>query len=771
MLSFNMLVKKWSLVMLIILLAQGTYSQTVGLVLSGGGAKGIAHVGVLIALEENNVPIDYIAGTSMGGMVGGLYASGYSPSDMEYIALSKDFQNWVSGNFTSDYKYFYKKKNTNASIVSLGLGIDSSFQARLRSNLVNDIPLNFALLQMTAQATLNSNANFDSLMIPYRCMIADVFSQEQIAIRSGNLSDALRATMTVPFVYRPIKVNGRYVFDGGIYNNFPVDVMHEEFNPDVVIGVNVSSKTYQEYPFETDEDLVSSRLLNFLFLSKTDSNAIGDDGIYIQPDVGNYSVVDFKSAASMIKAGYDAATAKMPEIKALITREQSEQQKRLMREKFINRKPTMRFNELKFTGINSRQKIYLDNVIRLSNTNLSLSDIKEGYYRVVADDNFRTVYPRLIRSDKDNVFDFDLEVRPERNLRAEIGGNISSRPLNTVFFGLLYNYLNVYSLTVSSDFYLGRFYEAVKLNTRIDYPWKFPFYVDADFVYNHWDYFKGSQLFLEDPILTFVDQTDRTLQFSLGLPIKGNAKLVITSGGFNVKNRYSQTNVYTEGDTLDFATFNTLKQSVAYEMNSLNEKQFATAGAAMYIRAHYFAGISKYLPGTESTLRYTRMNRDWIKVSAGIEQYSTVTKDYTLGWVLQGVFSNQPRFTSYQGTKLISPAFNPMIDSRTLLLPNYRAFNFAAAGIRNIFFLNKNLHLRLEAYVFQPYQLLKPSADQKGVLGKPLEDISLAGNTSLVYRSPIGPISLNFSIYDDDRRNYSFLFNMGYLIFNKGPFD
>src|SRR5690606_27046021 len=126
-----------------------------------------------------------------------------------------------------------------------------------------------------------------SLMIPYRCMIADVFSQEQIAIRSGNLSDALRATMTVPFVYRPIKINGRYVFDGGIYNNFPVDIMQEEFNPDVIIGVNVSSKTYQEYPFGTDEELVSSGLLKVLFLSRPDSNAIGANGIYIQPDVGD----------------------------------------------------------------------------------------------------------------------------------------------------------------------------------------------------------------------------------------------------------------------------------------------------------------------------------------------------------------------------------------------------------------------------------------------------------------------------------------------------
>ena len=245
------------LLILFIFLTLNLQAQRVGLVLSGGAAKGLAHVGVLKALEENNIPIDYITGTSMGGLVGGMYAAGYSASEMEYIATSKDFQEWVSGNFEADFTYYYERKAVSAAIISLGLGLDSIFQARLRSNLINDIPLNFALLELTAQASINSNWNFDSLMIPYRCMIADVFSQQQIAVKNGSLGEAMRATMTVPYVFRPIKINGRYVFDGGLYNNFPVDVMRTDFNPDVIIGVNVSSKTFKEYPFKNDEEAIS----------------------------------------------------------------------------------------------------------------------------------------------------------------------------------------------------------------------------------------------------------------------------------------------------------------------------------------------------------------------------------------------------------------------------------------------------------------------------------------------------------------------------------
>jgi NTE family protein len=98
-----------------------THAQKVGLVLSGGGAKGIAHIGILKALEENNIPIDYITGTSMGGIVGAMYAAGYSPSQIEKIALSKDFQDWVGGRYTSDYSFFFQKKSTNPSILTAKL--------------------------------------------------------------------------------------------------------------------------------------------------------------------------------------------------------------------------------------------------------------------------------------------------------------------------------------------------------------------------------------------------------------------------------------------------------------------------------------------------------------------------------------------------------------------------------------------------------------------------------------------------------------------------
>ncbi|RZL20507.1 MAG: patatin, partial [Pedobacter sp.] len=234
--------------MLFILCCAKLHAQKVGLVFSGGGAKGLAHIGTLKALEENQIPIDYITGTSMGGIVGAMYAAGYSPKQIEQIAVSKEFQNWVNGRYTSDYTYYFQKNAPNASMLTAKVAIDTGFHFSFRSNIINDIPLNFAFLELFSQASAVSKDNFDNLFVPYRCMVADVLSQKSITVSKGSLAEAVRATMTVPIVYRPIKLDGKYVFDGGLYNNFPADVMEKEFKPDYVIGANVSSKTYNEYP-------------------------------------------------------------------------------------------------------------------------------------------------------------------------------------------------------------------------------------------------------------------------------------------------------------------------------------------------------------------------------------------------------------------------------------------------------------------------------------------------------------------------------------------
>jgi NTE family protein len=211
-------------------------AQKVGVVLSGGAAKGIAHVGVLKALEENEIPIDYIVGTSMGGVIGGCYAAGMSPDQIEDIVLSKEFLQWINGRLEEGHNYYFARNDDDASFLRLNLSLDSTFSILLNTSLASDLSLNFALAEKLAQPSAIAKNNFDSLFIPLRVIASDIFTQTEVTLSKGVLSDALRATQTVPFFYNPIRIDGKYLFDGGVYNNFPVDVIEREFKPDLVIG-------------------------------------------------------------------------------------------------------------------------------------------------------------------------------------------------------------------------------------------------------------------------------------------------------------------------------------------------------------------------------------------------------------------------------------------------------------------------------------------------------------------------------------------------------
>ena len=214
--------------------------QSVGLVLSGGGAKGIAHIGVIKALEENNIPIDYITGTSMGAIVGGLYAAGYTPEEMMALIKSPGFANWSTGQIDQKLTYYFAKKSPTPEFVSVNLGDKKASEGNslLPQGLINPLPMNFAFMELFAGHTAQCGGNFDNLFVPFRCVASDVTHKRKIVCRDGDLGDAIRASMTFPVVFYPIKMNGVWVYDGGIYDNFPVDVMRSDFAPSIIIGVN-----------------------------------------------------------------------------------------------------------------------------------------------------------------------------------------------------------------------------------------------------------------------------------------------------------------------------------------------------------------------------------------------------------------------------------------------------------------------------------------------------------------------------------------------------
>ncbi|RNL54524.1 patatin-like phospholipase family protein [Pedobacter jejuensis] len=759
--------------MLFVLCCNQLQAQKVGLVFSGGGAKGLAHIGTLKALEENHIPIDYITGTSMGGIVGAMYAAGYSPAQIEKIATSDEFQNWVNGKYTSDYTYFFEKNAPNASMLTAKVAIDTGFHFSFRSNLINDIPLNFAFLELFSQASAVSKDNFDNLFVPFRCMVADVLSQKSITVSKGSLAEAVRATMTVPIIYRPIKLDGKYVFDGGLYNNFPVDVMERDFKPDYVIGANVSSKTYNEYPKNNDDRLMN-RFLVFMFLSKSDSTMVGKNGVYIQPELANYSITNFSPVEDLIKKGYDATMADMEKIKALISRRVSDEDLAKRREKFNKKKPDFRFSNITVSGVNEQQKRYVERLFKSDKETFNLQDIKRGYYKLVADQTFETIYPKIVYEPATDNYTFEVVAQPKKSFKLDLGGNISTRPISNVFLGAQYNYLNRKAYTFGTSFYSGRFYESVQLSGRIDYPTKLPLFLGAELTYNHWNYYNTSQIFIENPQPIYIDQSDRKIDITMGVPLNYNTKIVLHSAFINNNDRYSPNNSFSAGDLLDQTIFNGFKGSLNLEKSSLNRKQYATRGQSFLLSFNFTTGRENYNPGNifrntvpPNTIKSSTNLRQWIGIKLTQENYFFHYKKYTLGYLIEGVISNQPLFNNYYSTLLASPAFYPLQDSRSLFLDKFRASTYAAGGIKNIYSLRKNLDFRLEGYLFLPHKEYELNNLQDAAYAKAITKLRYAGTAGLVYQTPVGPVSFSYNLYNDAIKRNGVLLHIGYLIYNK----
>mgnify|MGYP001080524523 FL=1 len=179
-------------------------AQKVGLVLSGGGAKGAAHIGVIKALEENNIPIDYITGTSIGAIIGSLYAMGYSPEEMLELMLSKEFSYWQTGTVEEQYTYYFKEPYPTPEFAHFSIDMSDSLQIKasfLPQSLINPIQMNQAFMALFSQATAKAGWNFDNLFVPFRCVASDIYTKKPIIFKIApdmSHEDAIKLCSYVP---------------------------------------------------------------------------------------------------------------------------------------------------------------------------------------------------------------------------------------------------------------------------------------------------------------------------------------------------------------------------------------------------------------------------------------------------------------------------------------------------------------------------------------------------------------------------------------------
>jgi NTE family protein len=467
-------------------------AQKVAVVLSGGGAKGVCHIGVLKALEEARIPIDYIAGTSMGAIIGGLYAAGYSPEDMERIITSNDFNEWVSGKIDSKYIYYFRQPFPDASWMSVKFKYDSVLQTQLPTNLISPVRMDFAFLELFANASAAANYNFDSLMIPFRCVAADVDENKAITLHSGDLGSAIRASMTFPFYFKPIRINGKLLFDGGMYNNFPADVAYSDFNPDMIIG----SKAANNARPPSDDNIVSQ--LQNMLMGKSNYNTLCESGVMIEPQLKIVNLIDFSHTQELIDSGYVAAKRMIPEIRKFVIDSVSPEKRIAIRKAFNDRKPAYLVKSYTIDGITEGQHTYVRNLLRSDITRRkkngdttqanSLELVKSDYFRLLAENRVYHSFPQLIYSPALGGYELRISATQENNFHADIGGNVSSKSNNEFFLQLRYTYWSKIAASLLFNSYIGRYYNSVKLGGRVEFPSRLPFFIESYYIGNQFNY-------------------------------------------------------------------------------------------------------------------------------------------------------------------------------------------------------------------------------------------------------------------------------------------
>jgi NTE family protein len=765
-------------ILLLLLFCFTARSQKIGVVLSGGGASGLCHVGVLKALEDNHIPIDYICGTSIGALVGAYYSAGYSPAEIEEIVKTTFFQSITRGDLPIKYEYMIKRREDFASWFTLKYDFKNNYLKNIPTNFINSVPIDYYLMETFTGVSNRVDNRFDSLFVPFRCVAADVENKKTVVFSSGDLPSAVRASMSYPFYLRPISINDKLLFDGGLYNNFPTDVMMKDFNPDFIIGSNVAEKN----PKPDDENLYLQ--LRTLLMSPTNFNPVCENGILIEP-WSDVNIFNFDNAQRLIDSGYAETVRKIPMIRKQIAAQSAPEALEARRNVYrsYRKLDNIRFNNLEVYGYNKKQTEFIRKSLFKNNEPFTLVQLKKRYFRLASDDKIKNIFPVAVLDSARNNYSLKLFGKKEKPFYIDAGIILSNRPISEGFVAMQYNYLGRVGLNAYVNGYFGKLNTSTYGHLRFDIPGRIPYFIQPSFALSRWDYYSSSVLFYDFLKPAYLIQEDKYADLSFGVPV-GNISQFNVSGGFTEwKNQYYQSDAFTRLDTADITYFDYLYLQANYKVNTLNRKMYATDGTYLNARVRFLDGQESHYPGNTSLDTIFFRNKpvpSWLQLKLTFDSYIRTFKGFKIGIFAEGVYSTQTFFSNYQATILSAPAFNPTPESQTFFMDAFRAHKYMAGGIKFITTPVKSLDLRLEGYLFQPVQSILKNPAGEAVYSSPFLYRHFIGMGALVFNSPIGPISAGVNYYGPNYPNYatnynsnpfSFFFHIGYIIFNRKSID
>ncbi len=354
-----------------------TQNPKVGLVLSGGGAKGLAHIGALKTIDSLGVKIDYVAGTSMGAIIGGLYASGYSGKQIDSIFKSVDFDELISDNLPRNAKTFYERDNSEKYAITLPF---NNFKVQIPSAISRG--QNVFNLFSKLMLHVSGIEDFENLPIPFFCIATNIETGEPVILNSGSLPQAIAASGALPSLFQPVIIDNKILIDGGVVNNYPIDELRAK-GMDIIIGVDVQDGLAERTELTSAPNILL-QISNFRTINAMKDKANKTD-VYIKPNIKSYNVVSFQYGKQIIENGRIAAIEKQEQLKVIVRNQAKASVKKIK----IVAADSLRIKKIDTKGNEKYTRSYILGKLKLKpNETISYDQFSKGINNIVATQNF-----------------------------------------------------------------------------------------------------------------------------------------------------------------------------------------------------------------------------------------------------------------------------------------------------------------------------------------------------------------------------------------------
>ncbi len=730
--------------------------QSVGLVLSGGGARGIAHVGLIKALEDNEIPIDYITGTSMGAIVGSLYACGYTPEEMMQLFTSDYFKYMSTGITDPSMVYYFTRPDESPQFFTFPLGKGTPGNVYNPQSLINPMPMDFGFMEIFSPYTAQCDSNFNRLMVPFRCVASDVKGRHKKVLSHGSLGHSVHASMSFPLIFQATLIDSTMLYDGGIYDNFPVDVMRTDFSPDIMIGCVVRGK-----PSDNMNSYMSQ--LDLLVTEPQSYDLPAGEGIRITVDLEEFSLLDFPRAQAIYEQGYRTAMAMMDSVKTRVTTRMPVAARRLRRSVFKSATPYLRFDTVAATGGTPSQNEYLEYLFSPANgaDTIGIERARSAFYRAVSSGEYSVLRPEATYNDSTGYFALDFTTQLKSRISAAAGAYITSTDNSMLYGRLQYRSLSFRNLNSSVEAWIGQSYMAGVLKGKLYLHWTIPSSITFSAAAIRRRFHDNEQMFFENagPAEISAHQYYGKLAFSIAAG--RNGALEIGGGAARLYNSFLADFGYGDKTGRDGLYEDLGTAYASYRYTTLDNVNYPTSGTAVNAKAAFAGGRVRY-DGTDPSGDVTR-RRLWLYAGADARSFIPLSRRFALGLEAYARISSRPLAGNYYASLSSAAAFTPTPASDAAFRPSLRADSYVAAGLVPVYMPMSNLSFRMNAYCFVPMRRIMGGASVAEHWSKWFPAAYFYGEIAANYKLPFANVS-GWVNYESHRNRFSGGISLGFYI-------